>query len=604
MARPSRRATADQVVPLIGGIWWVGRPGAGASLPCHSYLLERGDQSVLFDPGNWLGPEELVRQIERITPIDQVRFLVCHDPEPAEVAALLYLQGRIGRSDGALVTHSQCEPAWAASGLSLPRWFVDQHEWNLDLGGRALRFVPTPFAPGPGAFCTFDAATGTLFASGLFGVTEGGTGLIANDISMLDGLFLFHERHLPSREALRNALEQVAELPLRSLAPHHGPVVPEHLVRPMLGALEDLECGLALRDGASNDALQQVNRLLRDLVHELEREPNLSRQLDLLLEKLAPLLPAQEVEILVQGNRVHTLRLSAASNWVAENVEPPEPEAGFLVAGTRARWHELHGPRSFQIRYYTEPLPGHAPGASSDGGGRMHYLWLPLFSAADGTMQGLARFTLSKPVSISRELDALLARLSSPLATSIEREVIHQTLRRQDDRYYQLVVRDPLTSLYTRRYFDVLGRQLLHRTLRGNSDSFAVVLLDLDHAGELNSALGVEEADRVFQAVAKTIRAQTRSADVPVRYGGDEFLVFLHARDLEQVLVYVNRLREAVARLAVGPSTPPGSLSFCAGIAVHWPGESLEGLVRRADRALYRAKAGGRGRLMVAENPG
>jgi diguanylate cyclase (GGDEF)-like protein len=289
---------------------------------------------------------------------------------------------------------------------------------------------------------------------------------------------------------------------------------------------------------------------------------------------------------------------------VAEAVEPVEPEVGFLAAGTRARWHELHGPRSFQIRYYAEPLPGRAPGASSDGSGRMHYLWLPLFSAADASLQGLARFTLSRPMSINRELDALLARLSSPLAASIEREIIHQTLRRQDEHYYQLVVRDPLTNLYTRRYFDVLGRQLLLRTQRANADGHAVVLLDLDRTGELNSALGVEEADRVFEAVARTIRAQTRSADVPVRYGGDEFLVFLHARDLEQVLVYVNRLREAVARLAVGSSTPPGSLSFCAGIAVHWPGESLEALVRRADRALYRAKAGGRGRLMVAENPG
>ncbi|MFH1469056.1 MAG: diguanylate cyclase [Pseudomonadota bacterium] len=604
MARPSRRATVDQVLPLVGGIWWVGKPGAGSSLPCHSFLLERGDQSVLFDPGNWLDPEELVRQIERIVPIDQVRWLVCHEPEPADVAALLALQRRIGRADAALVTHSLCEPAWAACGLPVPRWFVDQHEWNLDLGGRALRFVPTPFAPGPGTFCTFDAATGTLFSSGLFGVAEGGIGLIANDISRLDGLFLFHERHLPSREALRSSLERISELPLRSLAPHHGPMVPEHLVRPMLGALEDLECGLALRDGASTGALQQVNRLLRDLVHELERESNLSRQLGLLLEKLAPLLPAQEVEILVQGNRAQTLRLAGANNWVAEVVEPVAPEAGFLAAGTRARWHELHGPRSFQIRYYAEPLPGRAPGPSSDGAGRMHYLWLPLFSAADATLIGLARFTLSKPMSINRELDALLARLSSPLATSIEREVIHQTLRRQDDRYYQLVVRDPLTSLYTRRYFDVLGRQLLRRNQRGPAEGFAVVLLDLDHTGELNNALGVEEADRVFQAVARTIRTQTRAADVPVRFGGDEFLVFLHAASLEEVLVYVNRVREAIARLTLGPATPPGTLSFCAGIAVHWPGEALEALVRRADRALYRAKSGGRGRLMVAENPG
>ena len=322
-----------------------------------------------------------------------------------------------------------------------------------------------------------------------------------------------------------------------------------------------------------------------------------------LLERLEPILPAREIDLIVQANRAQAVHLCAANAYVAQPYTAAEPEIEFLGAGTRARWHERHGPRSFQVRYYAEPLPNRSPGASSDGAGRVHYLWLPLFSPGDASLTGLARFELTKPISISREVDGLLSRISGPLATTAEREVIHQTLKREDDRYYQMVIRDPLTKLYTRRYFDVLGRHLLRRTARNPSEGYAVVLFDLDRTGELNSSLGAEVADQVFELVSRTLIERTRSSDVAVRYGGDEFLAFLHAATLEEVLVYVNRIRDAVGRIRLdsGPLDEP--LSFCAGIAVHVPGESLEALVRRSDRALYRAKAGGRGRLMVAEKP-
>lgn len=601
----ARRRTlgVDNVLPLIGGIWWVGKLSMGGGLPCHSFLVERGDQSVLFDPGNLLSPSEVVTQIERIVPLDQVRYIVCHEPTPANVAALLHLQRLVTRPDAVLVTHGSTRDDWDQIGLEIPRWFVNENDWNLDLGGRALRFVPTPFAPSQGSFCTFDAATGTLFTGGLFGVMEGGAGLIANDTSVLDGLFLFHERRLPSREAMQTALRQLDDLAIRSIAPHHGPMVPEHLVQAVLANLDDLECGLALVGDADASALLHTNRLLREILHDLDRDKSFQQVVDQLIERLEPVLPTRSIDLIIQGNRTQTVQLCSAGAYVAQPYDAPELEAAFLACGTRARWHERHGPRSFQVRYYAEPMPGRAPSASADGAGRVHYLWLPLFSPADASLTGLARLELTKPISINREVDGLLARISGPLATTAEREVIHQTLKREDDRYYQMVIRDPLTTLYTRRYFDVLGRHLLRRTTRNPGEGYAVVLFDLDRTGELNSSLGAEVADKLFEQLARTVLDHTRASDVAVRYGGDEFLVFLQASTLEEVVVYVNRIRDAIGRVSLDSGPLEDPLSFCAGIAVHVTGEALEALIRRADRALYRAKVGGRGRLMVAEKP-
>ncbi len=581
----------------------MGRPAGGDASPAFSYLVERGDQSVLFDPGNHLGVDEFVRQVERIVPLDQVGYVVCHQPVPSNVAALLALQGRLRRKDMVLVTHSSAHHDWDLLGIELTRRYVDQTGWNLDLGGRVLRFIPTAFAPARGSFCTFDTATGTLFSGELFGALEGGTGLIANDTSCLDALFLYHEHCIPSREAMQAALRQFDDITIRSIAPHCGPMIPEHLVQPILAHLEDLECGLALVGEADASALLQVNRLLREIVHGIESEQSFQQLVQGLLARLAPFLPAEDLTFTIQGNRSTAVRLCAAESWVAIPRQPPEPEDAFLTAGTRARWHERHGPRSFHMRYYAQPLPDRPARPTADGTGRVHYLWLPLFSPADGSLLGLARFELSKPISINRELDAVLARLSGPLASCVEREVINQTLKRADERYYQMVIRDPLTGLYSRRYFDILARHLLKRHERDPAASFAIVMLDLDRTGEINAALGPEAADQLFEAIAKAIREYTRGSDVAVRYGGDEFLTFLHSCQLEEVLVYVNRIREAITSLEDRGPAPPFPITACAGVAVHVPGESLEGLVRRADRALYRAKAAGKGRLMVAEIP-
>ena len=157
---------------------------------------------------------------------------------------------------------------------------------------------------------------------------------------------------------------------------------------------------------------------------------------------------------------------------------------------------------------------------------------------------------------------------------------------------------DRLTGLFNRRHGEQrLGEEL--QRLERYGQSFAVALLDIDHFKRINDTLGHRAGDEVLQKLAGALRAASRSSDVVVRWGGEEFLFAFPATDGAQAAGIVERLR---AQLAAAPvqlesgGTVPVTVS--GGVAEARRGESLDGLVHRADQGLYEAKRSGRNRLL------
>lgn len=141
---------------------------------------------------------------------------------------------------------------------------------------------------------------------------------------------------------------------------------------------------------------------------------------------------------------------------------------------------------------------------------------------------------------------------------------------------------DPLTGLANRR---ALGR-ILGRLRAGQ----AVVMIDLDHFKAVNDTLGHQEGDAVLRALGRTLSATLRASDRAGRYGGEEFVVVLGAA--AGAGPFLERLRRAWT------TTRPHPITFSAGIAV--VGANTQHAVAAADRAMYRAKQGGRDRWCIA----
>lgn len=188
-------------------------------------------------------------------------------------------------------------------------------------------------------------------------------------------------------------------------------------------------------------------------------------------------------------------------------------------------------------------------------------------------------------------------------------------LRRRNDeleqalgRIQELAERDDLTGLYNRRYITETLQQLKLRADR-RGERFAICILDLDHFKRINDAFGHEAGDRVLIEFARMARSTVRDMDLVGlseredrtvgRFGGEEFLIVLPATDLTGALQCAERLR--VAQEEVLRQQHGASSTLSAGVAEYVPGESIGNLLRRADRALYRAKESGRNRVVAAD---
>ena len=176
-----------------------------------------------------------------------------------------------------------------------------------------------------------------------------------------------------------------------------------------------------------------------------------------------------------------------------------------------------------------------------------------------------------------------------------------------DDSYQERLIesalRDGLTRLYNKRYFDErIDAEV--RFARRHASQLGLLLIDVDHFKQVNDGRGHLAGDAVLQAVAHTLAQGVRTEDVVARYGGEEVVVLTRAIGVDGALHLAERLRRLVEELRVEVEDgPPVEVTVSIGVAVFpaVPIATSADLIAAADRALYRAKQEGRNRGVVAE---
>lgn len=151
-------------------------------------------------------------------------------------------------------------------------------------------------------------------------------------------------------------------------------------------------------------------------------------------------------------------------------------------------------------------------------------------------------------------------------------------------------VRDALTGLYNRRYFNRRVTEEIARADR-HRQSLAILLCDLDHFKIVNDTQGHQIGDEVLKAVATEIKEATRGTDLVFRWGGDEMVVVLCAVIRDGVLTAADRIRNAIRNVSKRVNL---DLDLSIGVSLYPEhGRDVDELIRLADRALYIAKKGG-----------
>lgn len=166
----------------------------------------------------------------------------------------------------------------------------------------------------------------------------------------------------------------------------------------------------------------------------------------------------------------------------------------------------------------------------------------------------------------------------------------------QADAMRELALLDVLTGIANRRALDEhLAIEVAHSGRTGARTS--VILVDLDHFKVINDRYGHETGDQALVDTAAILVAGVRATDTAGRWGGEEFAIVLRATDMWGARDLAERIRVTLERSVKGGQAP---LTASFGVAQWTPGTTATDLMKRADEALYAAKAGGRNTVRVA----
>lgn len=241
----------------------------------------------------------------------------------------------------------------------------------------------------------------------------------------------------------------------------------------------------------------------------------------------------------------------------------------------RGRVHALTGA--------TPTLPCRHAGATGDA----RSLCIPM--AATGKSIGLFHLTAGRD-----ESHAFAVSVAEHIGLALSNLMLRSDLR-------QLSIHDPLTGLFNRRYMEETLEIEIMRAER-TKHPIGLIMLDIDHFKSFNDRFGHAAGDELLRALGSLMRKHLRAGDIACRYGGEEFVLILTEASEETATQRAEDIRNRVKALEVRFfDRTLGPLTVSLGVAIHPAhGRTRTEILASADAALYKAKEGGRDRVVLA----
>ncbi|PLX89240.1 MAG: diguanylate cyclase response regulator [Desulfuromonas sp.] len=191
--------------------------------------------------------------------------------------------------------------------------------------------------------------------------------------------------------------------------------------------------------------------------------------------------------------------------------------------------------------------------------------------------------------------------LVARLRVHLELKALQDELKESNRLLRELAQTDPLTHLYNRRHLMNALEPELNRTRRMRSHC-TLILADIDHFKRVNDRYGHQMGDEILVGVAGLFAKQSRQYDIAARYGGEEFCLVLPETTLEEGREVAERIRVQTEELRFAGEAEELRMTMSFGVACYTArlDETLDGLISRADKALYQAKSNGRNCVLCA----
>jgi diguanylate cyclase (GGDEF)-like protein/PAS domain S-box-containing protein len=245
----------------------------------------------------------------------------------------------------------------------------------------------------------------------------------------------------------------------------------------------------------------------------------------------------------------------------------------------RGRLHSLHSHASPLICQHIQSVP-------------TEFWCIPL--TAQGESLGLFYLSSPEPGKLTENKKILVLTLTEHIALALANIKLRETLREKS-------IRDPLTGLLNRHYFEECLEQQVYRANRNQTD-LGVIMLDIDHFKVFNQKYGNNAGDFVLQVLGDFLQTQINEGSMACRYRGEQFVLMLPGMDLDGLCLFSEEIRHGAKNLDLKYKNQLlDSITISLGIAC-FPknGTNTEDLILATEKAMYQAKKEGRDRFAVA----
>lgn len=380
--------------------------------------------------------------------------------------------------------------------------------------------------------------------------------------------------------------------------------VNEPLMSEALASLSDLGAEL-VRLSRSVLQREQEFRTLINLMQTVERGVVLDDVLARVFESFTGVIPFDRIGCaFVSGDG-----LNLEAYWVRSELGPVQIDGGYcqpLAGSSLERIIRTEQPRIINDleAYLAEKPTSDATRRIVAEGGRSS-LTCPLM--VESRPLGFLFFTSNRAHTYHEHHQYVFRQIAAQVSTVIERSRKYglildsnRTLAENSQKWELRATLDDLTGALNRGAIDrVLAQEA--RRCQASGSGFGVIMVDLDRFKHINDTFGHPAGDLVLKQAVVRLNGVMRRSDTLGRYGGEEFLIVVHDSTKEQLLGEMERFRKAIGDepFDLGEERCTLTASFGGVVAAPQP-IAEEALIRKADRALYDAKAGGRNRCVLA----
>ncbi len=575
-------ARFDKPIEVAKDIYWVGHVLEGDPFQCHVYLIKNKNESILIDPGSNLTWQSTRKKIMQIMDLDDIKYFICHHQDPDITACMSTIFDEIGTKERYVITHWRTKALLVHYNWNVEFIEVESKDFKLNIKGRQLEFILTPYMHFPGNICTYDTATKTLFSSDIFGGFTQEFKLFADNAQdYFEQMKPFHEHYMPSTEIVREGLRRINEYDIEMIAPQHGSIIKKEFIPYIMHKLRNLDMGLFLRFGGYKNIsrLSTANKFLSDLIKISLYELDIYKKMDFVYDRLREILPVKKLVALGFKDDI-ILFDSALSKPLELDIKHKDiiEEYKHIIYSDRCRMSIIDNIGGYSLCEECEaficPLKG------------IH-----------NQVIGLLFFIMEDDAVIDNISIEIMKNLKVPFEAMTNKAIDMYKMEKEKISLFEKTIRDELTSLYNRHYFNIMADKEYIKAARYGYP-LSVAFLDLDNFKDINDAYGHNVGDIVLKDFSNNIIRQIRQTDLAFRYGGEEFVVIFPYLTKNEAYEVLKRIQSKITTSkGVNITDKTIEYAFSAGIVQLEDEKDIFELVKKADAAMYKAKQNGKNRI-------